>query len=181
MTDKIEDLIKNLTQLSPEELDKLNNLASKFAKRHDTQEPNKTVSKKKRDKPQQNGRSSAKGRTEPRNPEVLRNKPVRRGTSRKGGGRPGGKPARSEPIVISGENKFDKMVERFQHKKDSEIDKKLWQGREPTQRREQYEDVEVQCTECQLWFDINPELVYKDPETGDILFKCDVCASVGKE
>lgn len=112
-----------------------------------------------------------KGRKLPRTP--------RPETSGRRGGRGGrGKTlTRTEPVSLSGINKFDSMPERDKHKSDSKIDRQLWQSNAPTQRPDEFEYVEVQCQECDLWFDVHSDLLMYDPDTNEIMFVCNDCNS----
>lgn len=123
-------------------------------------------------------RRVGRGRTEPRNPSNQRRRQsVRKKGNSRGGG---GVMARTEGVQLSNENKFNRMSERNAEKSDTSIDRKLWSGRMPTQRPEEYEDVEVQCRECQLWFDVNPALVLIDHDTRQPNFVCNNCSPRGK-
>lgn len=168
---KKNELIDSLDNLDQDELEKVMRLASKFiSKKGGATKPLK-INKSQERTPRKQGRS------EPRQPVQQEDyiQPVKRGIKRRGGNRPGKKMARSETVHLSGENKFDKMNEKFQHKEDTKTDKILWGNKKPTPRPEKYEAVEVQCNSCQRWFDINPALVYHDPDTQEVIFKCDGC------
>ena len=123
-------------------------------------------------------RSRGRGRTEPRKPKGQQRNNVRRGNNRDRGG--GGVMARTESVRLSNQNKFLNMRERNAEKGDTQIDKKLWENRTPTERPEEYEDIEVQCRECGLWFDINPGLVLIDADTRQPNFVCNNCAPRGR-
>jgi len=170
------DLITNLEDLGPEELKAVSNLINKLAKRKrkeespvvDAEEPQEDI------KPRPVSQKS-RGRSSPKNQANQRrnNNKVRR----PGGSR--GAAARTEPVRLSNENKFLSMRERNSNKQDSEIDKKLWKGRRPTERPDEFHFAEVQCKECLLWYDVNPELVLIDPDTKTYNFTCDNCVPRG--
>ena len=221
------DIVSDLGDLSPEELQKVQNLISKFAgrqkrdsedtkprpkrqkkqnhkkqnhKRKDSGEQGKGRTKKRqtiitdeselREPPKQSGGRKGQGRSQPRNPDAQQSRGGRRGSARRGSpiqtGRGGGAKvmARTEQVQLSGLNKFDKMRARTEKKRDTVNDKKLWvdqKGRkmEPTERPDQFQYVEVQCTECQLWYDVSPDLVYRDEDTREIVFTCNGCGRRG--
>ncbi len=119
---------------------------------------------------QTEARSRGRGRTAPR-----RNANVET-TPKQGRGR---RLARTESVRLDGNNKFDKMRERNSHKADSKIDQALWRGREASERPEEFKFAEVQCESCQLYFDVNPSLVYVDPDSGRAKWTCNDCAGRG--
>lgn len=171
------DLITNLEDLGPEELKAVSNLINKLAKRKRSEEPldnlgevEETVERK----PKQKQKPTVQGRSSPRNPQNQKKdtRVRRRGGSRGGAGR-------TESVVLSNENKFEKMRERNNFKADAEIDKKLWGDRKPTERPDEFEFVEVQCKECGKWYDINPNLVYIDQDSREVNFTCDNCVPRG--
>lgn len=166
-----DDIITNLQKLSPEELAKVGNLINKFAKRKDEPEEEKEVDivpVKGKKKPGKSVSGNPKaGRKEPKKPQG------RGGNRNRQRGRKGAV-ARTEPVQLSGQNKFDQMKERNDFKRDAAIDKKLWQGREPTTRKDEYEPVEVQCIVCGLWYDEHPNLILVDPEEGT-KYTCNNC------
>lgn len=122
-------------------------------------------------------RRTGRGRTAPRN---ARNQRRNDGVRRKGGRGRGGVMAHTESVQLSNENKFQNMRERNAEKGDTEIDKKLWSGRMPTERPEEYEDIEVQCKECLLWFDVNPGLVLIDQDSREPNYVCNNCSPRGR-
>lgn len=69
-------------------------------------------------------------------------------------------------------NKFDSMPEKNMHKKDTEIDKKLWGNNRPTERLRQFHPVSVRCRICGKTEEVNPSLV-DSPER----YKCNRCAT----
>lgn len=171
------DIIKNLESLTPEELQKVGNLIEKFAKRKsDNNEVDSTETEDIIEKPRQKSKPkrTVQGRSSPRNPANQRKdtRVRRRGPSRGGAGR-------TESVVLSNENKFERMRERNNYKADAEIDKKLWGNRQPTERPDEFEFVEAQCKECGKWYDINPSLVYVDQDSREINFTCDNCVPRG--
>ena len=124
-------------------------------------------------------RVSGRGRTEPRNPRNQRAQSVRRGRGKGPRMGRGNRLARTESVNLSGENKFDTMRERNQAKADTKIDKALWANREASQRPDKFEYAEVQCLACKLWFDIQPNLVMIDEDTGVPNFTCNNCSRRG--
>ncbi|RLI51659.1 hypothetical protein DRO61_01855 [Candidatus Bathyarchaeota archaeon] len=180
------DIITNLEDLNPEDLKAVGNLINKLAKRNKQQNPEQTVDKQESsgyDNPEPTAQQSA-GRSQPRNtksgrssPRASANKrpePVRRGRGVSRGGQ-----GRTESVSLANENKFERMRERNDFKKDSAIDRKLWGDRNPTERPEEFEFAEAQCKVCRNWFDINPNLVLLDPETKEYNFTCDNCVPRG--
>lgn len=194
------DIIENLESLSPEELEKVANLINKFAKRKedDGRQQKKRKRKKKRvddndaeliveeqvgrKKPRkrilldendevERPKTRGRGRTQPRRQSARRKKQNYRGNK----GRSKGVMAKTESVQLSGENRFMKMKERYSNKKDSVIDKKLWENREVSARPDEYEPIEVQCKECELWYDVNPATVLMDRDSGDYNYTCNNC------
>jgi hypothetical protein len=174
------DIITNLEDLGPEELKAVSNLINKLAKRKKQSESTEEVVDStplgdtvREQKPKGPPKRHSQGRTEPRNPQNKKTRVKRKGGRGRGGA------GRTESVVLSNENKFERMRERNDFKKDTEIDKKLWSGREPTQRPDEFQFVEVQCKECGRWYDINPDLVYVDQDSREINFTCDDCVPRG--
>lgn len=167
------DLILDLDGLSPEERESVERLAQKFRQRNEkgVDEKPKQQKNKRRDRSTKKQTGRSQGRSGPRNarPE---NRVRRKDRPSKGG------MARTEPVQLTGENKFDSMQERFKHKDDVAIDKKLWGKNRRAERREQYEDVEAQCQVCKLWYDVNPSLIYS--EDGAQIFTCHNCTPKGR-
>lgn len=188
------DIISNLEKLSPEELQKVGNLINKFAKRHTDSEkeiddgppPRETVRTPRRkvdrqprqvrrsddvqESPTQMPRGSQRGHRSPRSPrnQQQENHPKHNKQRRNFG--------RIEQVQLTGENKFFDLVKRENdYKGDSKIDKKLWKGNKPMPRPQKYEPVEVQCIECHYYFDVNPELIILDEETGLPNYTCNNC------
>lgn len=139
-------------------------------------------------------RSTGVGRSVPRNPQnqeaqdgTRRGRHGKKGTVRLGRG--GGRVvARTETVVLTGDNKFltskQFSEERVYAKKDVATDKKLWsdnegETREPSERPDKFEFAEVQCNgPCGLWFDINPDLILLDHDTGQPNFRCNDCSKM---
>lgn len=173
-------ILDQLDQLTDEEMKKVGNLINKFAKRHSSENQVDNRKPREQNKPQRGrtrptqtqpenrpqSKGSQRGRREPRNPTIQPNVHGRRNK---------GTAARSEKVVLSGQNEFLNMTERNQFKQDSDVDKKLWRGREMSPRPNKYEPIEVQCTTCRLYFDVNPSVVYRDPDSGDIVYTCNNC------
>jgi len=147
--------------------------------------------------PEQSKGSAGVGRTAPRNPENQITESPRRGGSSRRRGSPvqmgrgkGNIQAVGQKVVLTGENKFEKMRDRNSCKSDTKIDKKLWTDREALQRPDDFKFVEVQCTGpfrddgvidgCGLWFDVNPALLLRDEETGNITYTCNNCTRSGR-
>jgi len=164
-------IIDDLNNLTDEELEAVGRLINKFVKRKKSPEKPKKAPKTEHGPGRKAPRNlKSKGRTEPRQ---ARNKRLANGPKN----RPRkGVAARTEPVQISGENKFFQMRERNAERKDSKIDQKLWSNREPSQRPEKFEFVEVQCIDCQLWFDAHPNLIFIDPDTKQPYFRCNDCS-----
>ena len=162
-----DDLITSLENLTEDELRAVSKLINKFAKRKEKPRPEK----KQKDRPP---KTQQRGRKEPRS---ARNKRKTQSSVKRHGRRKKGVQARTEPVQIDNENKFLMMRERNSEKKDTSIDKKLWQNREPTVRPEKFEYAEVQCKKCGLWFDVHPGLIYVDPDTKEPTFTCDDCVA----
>jgi len=98
-----------------------------------------------------------------------------------GSSRGQGVQARTEPVQLSGKNKFEQMDARLTSRGDTKIDRKLWGDNSPTERPPEYQPVEVQCKVCNRYFDINPNLVYVDFDTKVPNFTCDSCSPRGKQ
>lgn len=73
--------------------------------------------------------------------------------------------------VISGENKFDQMMESKMHKEDVEIDKKLSKY-EPTPRVRKFQPVLAKCRVCGKTEEVSPSLLFEGAER----YKCNKCA-----
>ena len=193
------DVFDNLSNLNEEELKAVAKLIDKFANRKDKprdRHRNRKPKKERedteivedvqvgREKPRKrivqreneriNRPRSGRGRTEP-----TKEYNKKRGEKQRGNNRRGNKTmARTESVQLEGHNKFLDMPDRHGNKKDTEIDKLLWSGRQASDRSEsKYEPVEVRCKECSLWFDIHPSIVLIDEETKDYNYTCDNCAS----
>ena len=69
-------------------------------------------------------------------------------------------------------NKFDSMPERNLHKKDSEIDKKLWGNNLPSERSRQSSLASVRCRVCGKTEQVSLVLI-DSPER----YKCNKCAA----
>ena len=132
-------------------------------------------------------RSAGVGRSQPRNQQTNHQGGARRG---KAGavrlGRGGGRTlARTETVELTGVNRFltssQFKKERVHAKGDVTTDKKLWsdnsgETREPSERPEKFEFAEVQCVgPCGLWFDVSPDLILLDYDTGEPNFTCNNC------
>lgn len=183
MKDKSNNLLEQLLSLSPNQMAAVERLVGKFSKK-DSEEDLIVEHGPGRDKPRQrivlkesdktpDKRSKGRGRTQPRNNqnEESTNK------IRKRVGKGKGAMARTEQVVLKNENRFLKMREKDSEKKDVEIDKKLWSGRSPSERPEEFQYAEVQCKVCNKYFDINPALVVIDRETHQPNFTCNDCAA----
>jgi len=70
------------------------------------------------------------------------------------------------------ENKFDSMPERNMHKKDTIIDKKLWENLPVSDRTRQFQTVEVKCRSCGKTESVNPVLVDSVER-----YKCNRCST----
>ena len=102
-----------------------------------------------------------------------------KGTRRDKGGGGKGAPCSTQAISLSGQNDFLKMSEKNSAKEDSKIDKLLWKNRRPADRREEFIPVEAQCQVCNRFYDVNPALLYNDPDDG-IVFTCNKCTKRGR-
>jgi len=72
-------------------------------------------------------------------------------------------------------NKFLEMQEASMHKRDThEFDKKV-NVYEPTPRMGRTSLMEVTCSGCKNIFDVSPDVVYRDPDTGKVSFTCNDC------
>jgi hypothetical protein len=69
-------------------------------------------------------------------------------------------------------NKFDSMSERHMHKKDTLIDKKLWNNLSLTDRTRKYTPIEVKCRSCGKTEKVNPVLIESVER-----YKCNRCAA----
>lgn len=185
------DILDNLEQLSPEELQKVANLINKFAGRKDSKidkkpkagkighGPGRRTSKKsivvpgEDDPPPRKQARGKRGRRESSRLQKKTKSPIRR----KGGKK--GVAARIEPVQLSGQNKFDKMRERNTVNDDRKTDALLWENKEPSPRPDTFEFSEVQCQECGYYFDIHPDLVYVDRDSKEVVFTCDDCSPRG--
>ena len=195
MTDNKLDLDLNLESLTPAELKILSGLIKKVSNKkkppikrkprtkpkpkvNDTEivdgpqlgrtSPSKKIVETENEKVPTN--SKAKGRTKPT--KEYNKKRTERGGKK---GRANKKMARTETVVLSGKNEFLNMGEKNSHKDDTRIDRLLWKNKEVNKRPPKYSDVEVQCKECKLWYDVNPSLIYVDPETNETNFTCHNC------
>ena len=173
-------ILDDLESLSPDEMASVARLIEKFASRKKDSETEIIVDQPQgRKKPRKRvllnendtveSPRKGRGRTKPRKPSA---RPRRKGA---GGRRDRGVMAQTQKVELSGQNKFLKMSERTAHKKDTKIDKQLWKDREVSTRPDEYQDVEVECKECKLWYDVNPVLVLIDPDTHDTNYTCDRC------
>lgn len=167
------DLIKNLESLTPEELQKVGNLINKFAKRKENSVDNEITTDEIEETSRQKPKKRVQGRSSPRNTQNQTQRVRRKGGRGRGGA------GRTESVTLSNENKFERMRERNNFKADAEIDKKLWGNRQPTERPDEFEFVEVQCKECGKWYDINPNLIYLDQDSREVNFTCDNCVPRG--
>lgn len=131
-------------------------------------------------------RSTGIGRSQSRNPQ---NQPQQQQDHRRGQGRGrseirtgrgGGRTlATAQTVKLSGENKFLKMRERNNAKADVKIDQALWKDRVPEERREEFEFMELQCLgPCGLWFDVNPNVILLDQDSGEPNFTCNNCSKI---
>jgi len=101
---------------------------------------------------------------------VGRRKNIRMG---KGRGRQGKakREARTEPISISGENKFLTMSAYNEHKDDVDIDKKLSHGKKLVPRSKRHDGyLTVECSECE-----REKRVHESVLTSDSDYLCDDC------
>jgi hypothetical protein len=124
--------------------------------------------------------SSGRGRTTSRHDTKQGRNKTREGQ------RGRGVAARTEAVTIDNRvNKFLTMKGRNgrfadEAKGDTAIDKKLWENRHPTERPDEFKAIEVCCKICNRYFDINPNLVLVDDETGEVNFTCDNCVPRGR-
>ena len=179
------DFIEKLGSLTDEEMASVARLIEKFASRKksptvdkggDTLETERQVgrstSRKKivldEREPIIENKRTGKGRTKPRESNGANTK--------KGKGRP----SRTLPVTIGNANKFTQMSEFRASKEDVDVDKKLWTGREPKQRPDKFEPVEVQCDICKLYYDVNPSLLFRDPDTHELMYTCNNCVGKAK-
>lgn len=86
-----------------------------------------------------------------------------------------GVPATTENVRLSGKNEFEGSPEFRAHKSDSEADKILWEGREPTPRRKTQDKVEAQCKNCKRWYLVPRNLTVYDIDSKSYLYQCDDC------
>lgn len=177
MTEHIPNNIIELEDLTQEELSSVMRLIDKFRKRHGSEKPledNKTQVGRQEPRQQEpvpielNRPARAKGRSKSKYEQAA---PSQRGNKRRGS------MARTEPVRLKNVNQFLNMDEKDSHKSDSQTDKLLWGNRTPSQRNKQFEPVEVQCKQCMLFFDVNPNIVLIDPDTNKPNFTCNNCAS----
>jgi hypothetical protein len=69
-------------------------------------------------------------------------------------------------------NKFDSMPEKNLHKKDTEIDKKLWGNNIPTERSRQSSIVSVRCRVCGKTEQVSATIIDSAER-----YKCNKCAT----
>lgn len=74
-------------------------------------------------------------------------------------------------------NLFEEMPEFTAKQEDSEVDKKLWANKQPSERSRAYKEVSARCLRCNNTVKVNPVKAHKDTETGEIVFTCDRCLS----
>lgn len=74
----------------------------------------------------------------------------------------------------SSSNLFDQMSEKDMHKKDTEIDKKLWGAKAPTQRRKDSGLTEATCRVCNKTEKVSAVLL-----EGKDRYKCNKCSTSG--
>jgi hypothetical protein len=88
-----------------------------------------------------------------------------------------GMQAVGERIDTSGKKRPNLFIKRGFHKlekKDVEIDKLLNKDRTPSERRDEQELWEMECSQCGRVFECHPSMAYKDPEEGYVAV-CERC------
>jgi len=120
--------------------------------------------------PSRQGRKTSRSRR-PRRPEF----DIQEHRRERSSGRPSGRQTRNESLQTGPrENQFNQMSEKHSYKSDTEIDKKLIGGNQPTQRRDKVKYIEVECSRCKYWYDVLPNEVYRDGN-GILQYICDDC------
>ena len=131
------DIEEKLNSLTPEQMEKVERLVTKFAKRNTQPHehgPGRTekrtniiLSEDELDKPpQQKSTKQSRGRRSPKNHKGS-NRQRRRD-------RGGNSPGRVEKVELSNKNRFLNMRERFSRQQDTKVDKALWKDRTPLKR-----------------------------------------------
>lgn len=196
-------IIDNLDDFSPEELEIASRILGKLAGLKKA--PELSSEKKVEQPPKKRGRpkkqvvietkplntQKGKGRKTPSKPveqptEIKVGRSSRHKKSHKNDGREAGddhdhkhkgkgKMAMVQPLSVGGPNKFLKMSEFAQCRSDAAIDKKLWKGVRPVERRDEIQFVEVRCDKCGYYFDVHPDLIFRDPD-GELMYKCNDCS-----
>jgi len=72
-------------------------------------------------------------------------------------------------------NRFFSMPEASMHKEDTEIDKKLWKDRIPSERNRPLALVKVRCVGCNREFEVSPELIPPTDGNESSKFRCNRC------
>lgn len=187
-------IIDNLDEFTPEELEIASRILGKFASLKKTPSPEPVK------EPKANGKKSKKkaiakveqtiteqDQAEENNvQERVLSGPTSKIRKHKADGQPqkklkGGKNkmATVQPIRITGQNRFLQMDAYNSCKGDTAIDKKLWANNRPTERREEIQFVEAECQVCHYVFDVNPAVVMRDEDTSEYVFTCNDCTKKG--
>lgn len=176
-------IIDDLDDLSPEELEVMAKVISKLAqtkkgktdktskdKKMGKSSPKKRVVKKEQEQEQEDISEAPvlvpiKSRTKKETHKNTRN-------------------GRTAPLVQSytppkGPNKFLSMPEYKSEKQDTRIDKLLWKGNQPTERRDEIEFIDAECRVCGKVSEVSPALTLKDIDTGEVMFTCNRCIKRG--
>lgn len=180
------DIITNLEDLSPDDLKAVSNLINKLAKRQRKNsepkvdevppEPVNIIQDEPSQKPQRaTTRRSKRPDKKPPQKAQSNQRVRRRGQQSRGGA------GRTEPVSLSGENKFESMREKSSYREDSKTDKLLWGNHEPTERPDDFSFVEVECEICHKNCKVHPSLVYLDQDTRQPKYTCDSCVPRGSE
>lgn len=163
------DLHELLNNLEPEQLNALKSILNDENKpKPKNNKRRKRSEKKKVEKTQK----STKGRKEPLNQQNVQ------GVK----GKKKGKQAMVQPFTCD-PNRPNLFIERKQsligNKPSAEelkaikFDKVISRKTNPSPR-EREGLVEVQCSDCELWFDVSPKMVLREPD-GTLRYKCDDC------
>jgi hypothetical protein len=170
----IKDLIKEVGELSPDERKVLKDLLFK-------DEPTKPKRQRKRKKNKNKAKQPlATGPTQERpintstrrSTRTKRHKPHMSGTAQ----------ARVEPINTTQERENLFLTQRQKMAPVTEeerlaikIDKKVARKHTPMLRDRPSDLMEVQCTECDNWFDVSPKEVRHDTVSGEVRYICNKC------
>jgi len=190
------DLHEMLKYLPPEQTEELKRILLESEQSSSDKSTKKRRSRKQKkqeehqnNNPPKQGRTQAKskqvGRSKPKNQSSQRQKSVRRGRA-KPGGRPDGKPAKTESVVVGDRpNLFVEQYRQFvgpptdEELQAIQFDKEVARKTQPTPRTRPSTIIEAQCDVCGLWFDVPASIARVDSQ-GNTRFKCNDCQIGGR-